>query len=570
MSEHRAQRRLAAILAADVAGYSRMMGADETGTLATLREIWSETFNPIVATYHGRIVKIMGDGALVEFASAVDAVECAVAVQLAMRQFNASNGTKAPVEFRIGLNIGDIVIDGADIFGDGVNVAARLESQAPLGGILGSDAIHAQVKGKVDVTFADAGELALKNIANPVRAWRWTPSAKAAASVPAGSPSLPTKDLPSIAVLPFNNMSNDADQEFFAAGLRLDLESALGLIDGIGLLADSTSANFHLTGSVRAASGQIRVTARLVEAVGGRQLWSGRFDGRADDIFAFQDEITRQVAVAMQIKLTAGDYARLWDGQTRSLAAWERCVVANGHHERWSEADNRRARDLLHEALEIDPDYFAAKVLLGKTWWYDARFYAQGDDREHALAEAERVANEVLQQRPDTAIALILLGATAWLRDRHDEAITLCRRASSLSPSDAWVLGFFGVISIFSGDLHEALVTLERAARLSPKTFTWIHFHIGHARAWIGDDVGAQASLHRYIGANPQDTWGHLMLAVIHGFAGRTDDARRAVAEAVRQKTDIDQEQVRRSNRYRDPVRLQRVIAVLNEAGLPA
>ena len=382
MSEHRAQRRLAAILAADVAGYSRMMGADETGTLATLREIWSETFNPIVATYHGRIVKIMGDGALVEFASAVDAVECAVAVQLAMRQFNASNGTKAPVEFRIGLNIGDIVIDGADIFGDGVNVAARLESQAPLGGILGSDAIHAQVKGKVGVIFSDSGELALKNIAKPVRAWRWTANAKAAAPVPAGSPSLPVNDLPTIAVLPFNNMSNDADQEFFAAGLRLDLESALGLIDGIGLLADSTSANFHLTGSVRAASGQIRVTARLVEAVGGRQLWSGRFDGRADDIFAFQDEITRQVAVAMQIKLTAGDYARLWDGQTKSLAAWERCVAANAHHQRWTEADNRRARDLLCEALEIDPDYFAAKVYLGKTWWYDARYYAQGEGRE--------------------------------------------------------------------------------------------------------------------------------------------------------------------------------------------
>ena len=325
-----------------------------------------------------------------------------------------------------------------------------------------------------------------------------------------------------------------------------------------------------LTGSVRAASGQIRVTARLVEAAGGRQLWGGRFDGRADDIFALQEEITRQVAVAMQVKLTSGDYARLWDGQTRSLAAWERCVVANEHHERWSEADNRRARDLLHEALEIDPDYIAAKVLLGKTWWYDARYYVQGDDREHALAEAERLAKEVLERFPDTAIAMMFLGATAWLRDRHDEAITLCRRASSLSPSDAWTLGFFGVISIFSGDLHEALAVLERAARLSPQTFTWIDFHIGHARAWLGDDAGAQASLHRYIAANPQDTWGYLMLAVIHGFAGRTDDARRAVAEAVRQKADIDQEQVRRSNRYRDPVRLERVIAVLNAAGLPA
>jgi adenylate cyclase len=414
--------------------------------------------------------------------------------------------------------------------------------------------------------------LQLKNITTPVRAWRWTGS-ETTAAVMAPSPRPAAKPLaakPSIAVLPLTNLSGDPKQEFFAAGLRLDLESALSIIGGIELLAHSTAADFQLTGSVRAASGQIRVTARLVEAASGRQLWSGRFDGRADDIFALQEEITRQVAVAMQVKLTSGDYARLWDGQTRSLAAWERCVVANEHHERWSEADNRRARDLLHEALEIDPDYTAAKVLLVKTWWYDARYYMQGDDRERALATAERLAKEVLQRSPDTAAAVLFLGAVAWLRDRHDEAVTLCRRAASLSPSDAWTLGFFGVISIFSGGLHEGLVALERAARLSPQTFTWIHFHIGHARVWIGDDAGAQASLHRYIAANPQDTCGYLMLAVSHGFAGRTDDARRAVAEAIQRKADIDQEQVRRSYRYRDPERLERVIVVLSAAGLPA
>jgi TolB-like protein len=375
---------------------------------------------------------------------------------------------------------------------------------------------------------------------------------------------------PSVVILPFTNLSGDPKQDFFAAGLRLDVESALSLIGVIELLSQSAAADFQLSGSVRAESGQIRVTARLVEAAGGRQLWGGRFDGRADDIFALQEEITRQVAVAMQVKLTSGDYARLWHGQTRSLAAWERCVVANQHFERWSEADNRRARDLLREALEIDPDYVAAKVSLAKTWWYDARFFMQGDDREHALTEAERLCREVLGRFPDSGIAMMVLGGAAWLRDRHDEAVTLCRRASSLSPSDAWTLGFFGVISVFSGDLQEALAVLERAARLSPQTFTWIVFHIGHARAWLGDDAGAQASLQRYIAGNPQDTWGPLMLAVIHGFAGRTEEARRAVAEAVQLKADIDQDQVRRSNRYRDPVRLERVIAALSAAGLPS
>lgn len=373
-----------------------------------------------------------------------------------------------------------------------------------------------------------------------------------------------------LAVLPFVNLSSDPEQEFFAAGLGLDLQAALGLISGIELRPDPTTADFALTGSVRAASGQIRVTARLADVASGRQHWSGRFEGRAADIFALQDEITRKVAVAMQVELTTGDYARLWDGQTASLAAWELYVTAHAHYLRWTEADNSRARDLLREALKIDPDYVAAKVMLGKTWWYDARFFTQGDDREHAIAEAERLAHEVLERQPDAANALMLLGGTAWLRDLHDEAVTLCRRACDMTPSDAWALGFFGVISIFSGNLAEALTVLERAARLSPQTFTWIDFHIGHARLCVGDDAGALASLRSYVVAEPLDPWGHLMLALVHGFANRPAEARSAVAEALRRQPDIDQRQVRRSHRYRDPARLQRVTEVLNQAGLPA
>ena len=373
-----------------------------------------------------------------------------------------------------------------------------------------------------------------------------------------------------LAVLPFVNLSSDPEQQFFAAGLALDLEAALGLIGGIELRLDPAAADFELTGSVRAASGHIRVTARLAEAADGRQHWSGRFEGRADDIFALQDEITRNVAVAMQVELTTGDNARLWDGQTSSLAAWERYVVAHGHFLRWTEAENSRARDLLREALELDPNYIAARVMLGKTWWYDARFFTRDGERTPAIAEAERLAGEVLERRPDAANALMLLGGSAWLRDSHDEEVALCRRAFNMTPSDAWALGFFGLISIFSGNLGEALAVLERAARLSPQTFTWIDFHIGHARVWAGDDAGALASLHGYVAAEPQDPWGHLLLALVHGFAGRTDDARGAVAEALRRQPDLDQEQVRRSHRYRDPARLEKVIAVLNEAGLPA
>ena len=209
-------------------------------------------------------------------------------------------------------------------------------------------------------------------------------------------------------------------------------------------------------------------------------------------------------------------------------------------------------------------------MLLGKTWWYDARFFTTGDARLHAIAEAERLAGEVLAERPDTGNALMLLGGTAWLRDHHDEAVEMCRRAAMLSPSDAFALGYFGLISIFSGDLDEAIAVLTRAAGLSPQTFTWIDYHIAHALMWAGDDAGAQSSLRRYIAAEPNEPWGYVMLALIHGFAGRAEDARRAVAEVRRWRPDLDLEQVRRSHRYRDPARLERVMRVLVAAGLPA
>jgi DNA-binding winged helix-turn-helix (wHTH) protein/tetratricopeptide (TPR) repeat protein len=374
-----------------------------------------------------------------------------------------------------------------------------------------------------------------------------------------------------LAVSPFENLSSDPEQAFFAAGLRLDLESALGLIGGIELRPDhDNGADVRLTGSVRASDGNIRVTARLIESAGARQLWSGRFDGRADGIFALQDEITRKVAVAMQVELTTGDYARLWDGQTSSLAAWERYVIAYGHYLRWTEADISRARDLLREALSLDPGYVGAKVMLAKTWWYDARFHTEGDAREHAIDEAERLSREVLAERPDAGNALMTLGGAAWLRDRHDEAVALCRRACDMSPSDAWVLGFYGMIAIFSGDLPDAMIVLDRAARLSPQTIAWVNYHIGHARAWTGDDAGAVASLRTYIASAPHDPWGQAMLAVAHGFANRPEDARRAISEALREEPGLNLTQARRAHRFRDPARLERMLRVLAEAGLPA
>jgi TolB-like protein len=372
-----------------------------------------------------------------------------------------------------------------------------------------------------------------------------------------------------LALRPFANLSSEAAQDFFATGLQLDLEAALARIGGLEVRADRASADVELSGSVRAAGGMIRVSARLTEVDGDRQLWSGRFDGPAGDIFALQDEITRNVAIALQIELTTGDHARLWDGQTASLAAWERYVTAYGHYLRWTEADNSRARALFRAALDIDPDYVAAKVMLAKTLWYDARFYTEGDARVLALAEAERLCREVLDRRPDAASAVMALGTTLWLRDDHDQALAHCRRACEMSPSDAWVLGCAGMVTVFSGDLDEAIRHLSRAAELSPQTFDWVDFQLAHARGWAGDDAGAMDRIHRYLRAEPREPFGRVMLALLHGLAGRPEEARQAVADALRLQPGLDLRQVGRSHRYRDPERMARFLAILRDAGLP-
>ena len=304
MADTKPQRRLAAVLAADVVGYSRLIEADEAGTLAAMRQLWSETFNPAVAANRGRVVKMMGDGALVEFGSAVDAVECAISIQRSLAQRARPDSDQSALEMRFGINLGDIVIEGDDILGDGVNVAARLEGRAPAGGVLISDAVHTQVKGKIDEVFDGAGELALKNMETPVLAWRWGGTAAQLAEPGLGNQGLDSR--PSIAVLPFANMSGESDQEFFADGLVEDLITTLSKLAGLRVIARNSSfvfkgravdvrevasqlgVQFVLEGSVRKSGNRVRVTAQLIDASDGSHLWAERYDRNMDDIFAIK------------------------------------------------------------------------------------------------------------------------------------------------------------------------------------------------------------------------------------------------------------------------------------------
>jgi adenylate cyclase len=382
MVEERLQRRLAAILSADVVGYSRLMGVDEAGTLSRLNNLRRELIDPAIAAHSGRIVKLMGDGALVEFASAVDAVTCAIEIQRQVGEHNADCSEADPIRFRIGVNVGDIIIEGEDILGDGVNIAARVEGIAEPGGICISNTAYEQVRDKLKDNFVDLGEQALKNIARPVRVYRLDPTAKdmSEASQPIPAPA----DRPSIAVLPFQNMSGDPEQDYFCDGLVEDIITTLLKLAGLRVVARNSTfvykgrsvdireaakqlgVRYVLEGSVRKSGNRIRITAQLIDAKDGTHLWAERYDRAIDDIFAIQDEITLVLATEMQVKLTEGEQARLHYTTTNNVEAWTYWVQGLSHYRGPATKENMGPALLYWEkALALDPTSAALNAMVG-------------------------------------------------------------------------------------------------------------------------------------------------------------------------------------------------------------
>src|ERR1700751_3622200 len=416
MAEARVQRRLAAILAADVAGYSRLMGADEEGTLATFRAIRRELCDPKIKEHRGRIVKTTGDGLLVEFASVVDAVRCAVEVQRAMIERNADIPAERRIELRIGINLGDIIIDKGDIFGDGVNVAARLEALAAPGGICVSRVVRDQVRDKLEFSFEDMGAQQVKNIARPVRTHRILLSAGAAepsdavAAVPPSARPLPQK--PSIAVLPFANMSGDPEQEYFSEGVTEDIITNLshnraffvisrstsftykGPAVDVGKVARELGVRYLLEGSIRRAGNRVRITAQLIDAETGHHLWADRYDRDLADVFAVQDEISRSITGAITPGIIAAEIQQAQRKDPDQLDAWDRIVRAHWHIRRFTREDLAEARRLLAEAIALDPANSMAYADLAFARHFEAVFgWGHGPVESHIrLGEAARKA----------------------------------------------------------------------------------------------------------------------------------------------------------------------------------
>lgn len=585
MAEHQITRRLAAILAADVAGYTRMMGAGEARTIAAMRHIWSETFNPAVAGRRGRIVKMMGDGALVEFGSVVDAVESAVAIQLAMGKRNLE--AEQPVEFRIGINLGDIVIDGDDILGDGVNIAARLEGQAPPGGILVSDVVNREVAGKISITFVDVGEIRLKNVDRPVRVWRWgKETAGTSRSTADFAPALPA-DKPSIAVLPFAVMDSDKEQEFFADGLVEDILTTLAKLSGLAVIARNSSfaykeravdvrqvarelgVRYVLEGSVRKSGNRIRISAQLIDAATGVHVWADRYDRDVHDIFALQDEITLTLATEMQVKLTEGEQARMRYTTTTNVEAWNLWIQGLNFDRRAKTPDlHRQIRQCWEKALALDPGSAVLNALLGDIHFSDARHGWTGEDRETALKKAEGYVERALALDPAIPDAHRAAAGILLVRSRFEEAAVAARRAAKLGFNLPDVMVFAGFVLTCCGHAEEAIGQIKKALPLNgPNHQPWHFGVLGNAFRLAGRTEEAHAAFQAFHARSPG--FGLADIVMIQEQAGHIEAAGETATRLIAMRPAFTVTSWLRTQFRVDSEQLAADLASLRAAGVP-
>jgi adenylate cyclase len=549
MSADRAERRLAAILAADVAGYARLMGADEEGTHERLKGHLGQLVEPKITEHRGRIVKNTGDGFLAEFASVVDAVRCAVEIQRGMGERNAETSEDKRIAFRIGVNLGDVIIEEHDIFGDGVNVAARLEALAQPGGICVSRVVRDQVRDKLDFAFEDMGEQQVKNIARPVRVYRVREGTLQTPTAP-GQPALPLPDKPSIAVLRFANMSGDREQEYFADGMVEEIITALSRIRWLFVIARNSSfaykgqfvdvkrvgrelgVRYVLEGSVRKAGNRVRITAQPVEAESGAYLWADRFDGSLEDVFQLQDDVAVSVGGVIEPALQAAEARRSAKRPTSDLSAYDLLLRALASFSSRSKAGVTGALDFSEQAIGRDPHYGSApgyaascRVVMDVNGWTEDL----GQNRRAAIDRAERA----LESAGDDPVTLVLAAhALAYFGENFDAVIGLVDRALALNPSFArgWLMS--AQIRIWAGQLDLAIAHAGRATRLSPRDLPGAHSYlylIGLAHFLSRRFEDAMPKLIAAVQHLPNAPEYHRALASCYAHMGRLDEARDVV-----------------------------------------
>lgn len=588
METERSIRRLAAVLISDVVGYSRLMADDEINTLAELNRLREQVFDPAIAQHNGRIVKLMGDGTLVEFGSVFDAVDCAVAIQTAL----ALEDQPLSLRLRIGVNLGDIILQGDDIYGDGVNIAARLEPQAKPGGVCISTVVQESIRNRSGACFTDCGEIEVKNIARPIRIWRWHPEDTTPSDTPAAPPlaAKPKTELASIAVLPFSNMSGDVEQEYFSDGISEDIITDLSKVPGLLVIARNSSFAYKgkavdlrsvgrelgvghvLEGSVRRAGGRVRITAQLIDAATGGHLWADRYDRDMTDIFAVQDEVTLNIVEALKIRLTPAQKAKIASTGSMNPEAYDLflrmrdLVFSPGVNEaRWDQA-----QDCGRKACELDPSFAQTPALMSIFHAMAALNGWGGGSRDEVLASGMALAKQATAIDSEDPLANTALAAMARFAGDYETATQAIETALSVTPDSGIALFIVADVALAAGRPQEAVPVLERAIRLDP---AWSHQHLqflGVAHFLMGNYETAALVFGERLVMMPGTDIGRAWLAASLGHIGRLDEARKIWAELMQIDPGFDIETRLARFGFLRPEDPARVMAGLAKAGLNA
>ena len=629
MTAEKVKRKLTAILSADVKGYSRLMGGDEVGTIRTLNA-YKEVMGNLIQQHRGRVVNAPGDSILAEFISVVDAVQCAVEIQKELKSRNADFPESRRMGFRIGINLGDVVEEGEDILGDGVNIASRVESLAEAGGVCISGIVYDQVKNKLALGYEFLGEQAVKNITEPVRVYRVrmepeaTKEEKGSRSKEKGKRPLalvalaafgvvavmvvlwqfllrptsppvekadlkkmafPLPDKPSIAVLPFVNMSEDPKQAYFSDGLSEDIITALSKVGNLFVIARESSFSYKgkpvkvkqvaeelgvryvLEGSVRQAGDKARITAQLIDAIQGHHLWAERYDRELKDIFPVQDQITKEIITALQVQLKEGEEARTQARGTESLDAYLKFLEGRTFSYRNTKEDNARAQELVKQAIALDPNYAAAYAELSREIMLDVWLGASKSPQE-SLMKAVELAKRALELDKSMASAHGLLGQYFTMLRQHEKGITEAQKAVDLDPSSSRAHFALAFTLNFAGRHEEAIPHFEKAIRLNPfgPPNFWHHLAIAYHHTEQYDK--AIAALKRTLRVEPKDVLAYIILTSTYMRAGREEEGRATAAEILKIDPKFSAERMAATTPWKDPAKNERTLALLRKAGL--
>jgi adenylate cyclase len=630
MATHNFKRKLAAILHADVKGYSRLMGDDEEATVSTLNA-YREVMGELIQKHRGLVVHGSGDSLLAEFVSVVDAVQCAVEIQKELKTRNAELSEDRKVEFRIGINLGDVIDENEDLHGDGINIAARVESLADGGGICITRSAYDHVKSKLDFGYEYLGEHTVKNIAEPVRVYRVLMEPEAAGKVigekrflgrisrkvamsaiiilaifaggligwniylqkskkvePASLEKIafPLPDKPSIAVLPFDNLTGDPQQEYFSDGMTEEIITALSKVPYLFVIARNSTFSYKgkpvkirqvaeelgvryvLEGSVRRAGDRVRVTAQLIDAIKGHHLWAERYEQELKDTFALQDEITGNILSALDVKLTRGKQATIRYKGTDNLEAYLKVLQARWYSHSRTKEGNFQARQLAEEVIAMDPEYASPYIILAYCHIHEV-FFGWSKSRKESLEQALELAQKAIALDKSSPSCYALLSSIYMFKKQYEKAIAQAERAIALDPNGADAYSQLGTVLQMVGRRQEAIAPLEKAIRINPMAPSLYFRRLGTAYRDIGRYEEAIVQLKKAINLSPDSLYPHIALAATYSLAGSDEEARAEVSEVLRIQPKISLESLAKRVAYKNKADIDRLIDALRKAGLP-